>query len=119
MKLFVYGTLMSGMDSHGLMDQAVLISGKCETADMMSMYMHEGYPFVFNGRTKYRIQGELYNVSSAHFKRLSAYEGEFYYLTVTDVICDGLVTDAHIFMGRGHFAGMNEVGGDFRKFCGV
>ncbi len=117
MKMFVYGSLMSGMKANLEMDGAELMCQEALTVDALSMYINDGYPFVFNGRSKYQIKGELYEVPDRLLNRLSEYEGEFYYMTVTDVICGERIVCAYIFMGRGHHCDMPEVAdGDYRKF---
>ncbi|MGE4319144.1 MAG: gamma-glutamylcyclotransferase [Deferribacterales bacterium] len=117
MKMFVYGSLMSGMRANEEMDGAELVCPEAVTVDPLSMYINDGYPFVFNGRSKCRIKGELYEVPDSLLKRLTDYEGEFYYMTVTDVICAERTVCAYIFMGRGHHCDMAEVAdGDYRKF---
>lgn len=119
MKIFVYGSLMSGMEAEEYMRDAELLCRQCITADDFSMFIHDGYPFVFSGRSKYPIKGELYEISPQEMKNLREYEGDFYYLEVTDVICGDNAVSAYLFMGRGHFFGMTEVvGGDYRKYCG-
>lgn len=117
MKMFVYGSLMSGLEASDYLKGAQLVCADSLTVDRMSMYVHEGYPFVFSGRSKCQIKGELYEVPESLLKKLSEYEGDFYYITVTDVFCGKKIHCAYIFMGRGHFQGMEEVPeGDYRKY---
>lgn len=119
-KLFVYGTLMSGLSTEGHMDGAELVSADCSTAQEFAMYIYEGFPFVFEGRQRYRIKGELYLVPDDMFKRLDGYEGDFYFRKLTEIEVDGNAVTAFMYFGRGHFFGMKEVtGGDYRKFAGT
>ncbi|MGE4267529.1 MAG: gamma-glutamylcyclotransferase [Deferribacterales bacterium] len=118
-KLFVYGTLMSGLDKEGRMNGAELTCAECRTSRELSMYIYEGCPFVFEGRNRYRIKGELYEVPDDMLKYLDEYEGDFYFRKMEEVECGDSVFTAFMYFGRGHFFGMKEVsGGDYRKFSG-
>lgn len=118
-KLFVYGTLMSGLDKNGRMAGARLLCRDCRTLSDFSMYIYEGFPFVFEGRNRYRIKGELYEVPADVLKCLDEYEGGFYFRKLTEVECGCDTITAFMYFGRGHFFGMKEVSdGDYRKFSG-
>lgn len=122
-KIFVYGSLMSGMSAHKYMSNNTerdyvcrLLSSECVTAEKYAMYIHDGFPFVFEGRNLYNILGELYEISGSLFNRLEGYEGDFYTRKLTRVILGGSEVEAYMFFGRGHFFGMKEVGPDYRAF---
>lgn len=118
-KIFVYGSLMLGLDTDGNMNGAKLVHADCRTLHKYAMYIYEDYPFIFEGRSNYQIKGELYEVPADVLKHLDAYEGDFYFRKLAEIECGEETVSAFVYFGRGHFFGMKEVkGGDYRAFRG-
>jgi len=69
--LFVYGTLMYGMEAHGLLVGS-LFAGRGYTRG--ALYSCNGYPLLVLDEDG-RVWGELYHVDAAQLARIDHYEG--------------------------------------------
>jgi gamma-glutamylcyclotransferase (GGCT)/AIG2-like uncharacterized protein YtfP len=88
MLIFVYGTLMSGLTNHTVM-QNPTFRGKAVTKDKYSLYC-SGIPYMSKKNAHTQIQGELYEVDEEDLKRVDILEGHprFYKRTTIPVIND-------------------------------
>ena len=72
-RVAVYGSLLSGLGNHGLLEEATLL-GEGKTEPVFSMYDLGYYPGITeNGKTPIKI--EVYEVDDTTFGRLDMLEG--------------------------------------------
>lgn len=74
MKVFVYGTLLSGEGNHSLLRGARLL-GQDETHEGYMMYHLGGFPGVVPSEGNETVKGEVYEINPAILERLDGLEG--------------------------------------------
>lgn len=74
MKVFVYGTLLSGEGNHGLLRGARLLE-QDETPEGYIMYHLGGFPGVVPSDGTETVKGEVYAIDPAILARLDGLEG--------------------------------------------
>ena len=72
MKLFVYGTLMSGMNNHHYLGTSFCM-GNIEI-DGYDMYLSDYYPLIVPGKGK--IKGEVYEIDNKTLENIDYLENE-------------------------------------------
>lgn len=73
-KVFVYGSLLSGMGNHALLKDATFI-GKAKTKAHFKMLDLGWFPGVIEDRNGIEIHGEVYEVTEEQLHRLDRLEG--------------------------------------------
>lgn len=120
-KVFVYGSLMSGMYNHSVLGlNPVLISGQAVTKEPDYMMKHGAFPSVISAVGKGYICGEVYEVSETILADLDALEGHpnFYRRIEIEVVPDGGEPfDCWIYIGPDTH-GPVITSGDWRKHLG-
>ena len=89
-KAFVYGSLLSGLGNHDVLNGSKRIARDVRTAPLFTMHAYcGGFPAVV-GNGEHAIRGEVYEVDSDTLQRLDRLEGHprFYRRTMT--VIDGI-----------------------------
>ena len=74
--IFVYGTLLSGLDNHNYLDNATFI-GSGETSKKYTMFLSYGLiPKVIKS-PKYKIKGEVYLVNDKDLSQIDRLEHKY------------------------------------------
>jgi gamma-glutamylaminecyclotransferase len=116
-RVFVYGSLMSGLHNHHMLDGARRV-GRGTTGPHYRMVSLGGFPAVLAGGSS-AVAGELYEVPGRVLGRLDRLEGhpDWYRRTPCDVrLDDGTAVEAEMYVMTGHaYDGRDPVpGGDWR-----
>lgn len=114
MRVFVYGTLLSGEPNHAALAGA-RFAGAAETAPAFELVDLGPYPALVAGGAT-RVRGEVYDVDEATLAALDAFEGHpDLYVRIRVTLADGTEAIAYA-MPRARVAGRPRIAsGDWRR----
>lgn len=115
MQVFVYGTLMSGLNNSEYMKEAMFI-GKGQTVDKYSLHVSGAIPFLHDDEKKYQVEGELYKVSDELLAVLDLIEsnGEWYHRKNISVIVDNKTCTCQAYFNNEKAVPLEH--GSFRRY---
>lgn len=117
MRIFVYGTLMSGFDNWDSLMRTADLIGPARTVPAFTMYSTtSSFPMVMRGGTT-AILGELYEVGIETLERLDRLEGHpHWYRRELVQLADG--TNASMYLIQEKPSWPIVIDGDWKKYVG-
>ena len=120
-KVFVYGSLLSGLGNHGLLSESKLV-GITKTPKSFNMLDLGSFPGVIEEREGKAIIGEVYEVDDMTFNRLDQLEG-YNKNNPTRGLYDRMIIEtefgeAYMYTYNNHYGGGDNIveDGDWRKY---
>ena len=114
-RLFVYGTLMTGIYNHASLENSIFI-GSGITVDKFSLHVSGTIPFLHDDSRDYQVLGELYEVESKVLGEIDFLESnlDWYTREEIDVNVDGKIYTAWIYVNNEEAVKLDH--GDFKLY---
>lgn len=115
MNLFVYGTLMSGLNNCHFLSNSKMI-GTGDTEELYSLHVSGSIPFLHDDEKLYKVKGEVYIVQNDTLKDIDLIEsnGSWYNRKKIIVNVDNVQYECQTYFNNEKAVKLNH--GDFREY---